>query len=127
MPFMELTLESLGDLDDGRVAKAFLAELRNIVRDCQDRPQDKKPRTLTLEAQIVPVVASEGGIVELDGVECEFKIVGRVPSRKSKTYTLRANNKGQVSFSCDNPTNPDQRTFFDGEGKQVSRTKPVEE
>ena len=54
MPFVELDLASLQDLDDGRVAVAFQHELKRAVQDCIDRPADKKPRTVTLELAIKP-------------------------------------------------------------------------
>lgn len=38
MPFIQLSLESLEHLDDGRVAVAFQHELKRAVQDCIDRP-----------------------------------------------------------------------------------------
>lgn len=89
MPFLELTLASLDQLDDGRVSKAFLHELQRAVKDCMDRPGDKKPRTVTLELNIKPVVSSEGGLIEMEGADGEFTIKSKVPLAQVLRNTAR--------------------------------------
>lgn len=113
MPFMELTLTSLDQLDDGRVAKAFLHELKRAVQDCMDRPGDDKARTVSLELKITPVVSTANGILEMEGANGEFSIKSKVPDRKSKTYSFRANKKGQLAYSSTSPEDADQTTFDD--------------
>lgn len=113
MPFVELTLKSLEELDDGRVSKAFAHELRRAVQDCLDRPRDKKARTVTLELSLTPCVTDEGGIIEATGADGEFSIKSKVPTRKSKTYSFKANKKGQLAYSSESPENADQLTFDD--------------
>jgi hypothetical protein len=44
MPLTEFNVQSLADLDDGRVSIAFAQELRRAVIDCMDRPGDKNAR-----------------------------------------------------------------------------------
>lgn len=120
MPFLELNLGSLESLDDGRVAVAFQHELKRAVQDCIDRPADKKPRTVTLELSIKPVVSPDSSIVEMEGADGEFTIKSKVPTRKSKTYSFRSNKHGQLAFSSESPENADQLTFSDidaGTGK----------
>lgn len=56
MPFVELTLKSIEDLDEGRVAKAFLHHLKRMVQDCMDRPKEKKSRNLQMELRLKPIV-----------------------------------------------------------------------
>jgi hypothetical protein len=113
MPFVELNLASLQDLDDGRVAVAFAHELKRAVQDCIDRPADKKPRTVTLELAIKPIVSPDSAIVEMEGADGEFTIKSKVPTRKSKTYNFRSNKHGQLAFSSESPDNADQTTFDD--------------
>lgn len=113
MPFLELTLTSLEDLDDGRVAAAFAHEMKRAVQDCMDRPGDKKPRVVTLELKLTPVAETQGGLVECSGAHGEFSIKSKVPERRSKTYQFNANKKGQLSYSSNSPDNPDQTTFDD--------------
>lgn len=113
MPFVELNLASLQDLDDGRVAVAFQHEMKRAVQDCIDRPADKKPRTVTLELAIKPIVSPDSSIVEMEGADGEFTIKSKVPTRKSKTYNFRSNKHGQLAFSSESPENADQTTFAD--------------
>lgn len=113
MPFIELDLASLDKLDDGRVSVAFAHELKRAVQDCMDRPGDKKPRIVTLEFSLKPVCSTEGGVVEMDGADGDFKIKSKVPTRQTKTYSFRANKRGQLAFSSESPENADQTTFND--------------
>lgn len=113
MPFVQLTLSSLKDLDDGRVSKAFDHEIKRAVQDCIDRPGDKKARTVMIELELTPVVSTEGGILETEGCKGEFTIRSKVPSRKSKTYEFKANKQGHLSYSSNSPEAADQTTFDD--------------
>ncbi|MCC7333577.1 MAG: hypothetical protein IT422_00680 [Pirellulaceae bacterium] len=113
MPFVELSLDSLSELDDGRVAKAFQHELKRAVQDCIDRPGDKKPRAVTLELSLTPITVNNDGMVETEGCDGEFQIRSKVPTRKSKTYSFRANKKGHLAYSSNSPESVDQTTFDD--------------
>lgn len=113
MPFIELDLRSLENLDDGRVSVAFAHELKRAVQDCMDRPGDKKPRKVTLEFSLTPVCSAEGGVVEMEGADGDFTIKSKVPERKSKTYSFRANKRGQLAFASESPDSVDQTTFDD--------------
>lgn len=70
MPLVQLTLESINDLDDGRVAVAFMQELRRAVTDCMDRPGDTTARSVSLETALSKSVASirDRIVDELPGV-----------------------------------------------------------
>ena len=122
MPFMPLTLETLKDLDMGRVSVAFQLELQRIVLDCIDRPGDKNPRKVTIEMKVTPIVDDTGSC---EGASGEFSVKSSVPQRKSKPYHFRANKKGALVFSEESPDNADQTTFgdMDSEGR-VRRRKP---
>lgn len=110
MAIVQLTLDTLKDLDDGRVAVAFMHELKRAVLDCMDRPGDKNARTVSLEFKLTPVVADDG---QCEGAEGEFAIKSKVPTRKSKTYSFRTTKAGQLSYSEHSPENVDQATIFD--------------
>lgn len=110
MGIVQLSLASLNDLDDGRVAVAFMQELRRAVQDCMDRPGDKNARSINLELKLTPVVGDEG---QCDGAMGEFQIKSKVPTRKSKTYSFGTNTKGHLMYSANSPTNIDQTTFDD--------------
>jgi hypothetical protein len=110
---VQLTLESLKDLDDGRVSAAFVHELKRAVQDCMDRPGDKHARSVSLEFKVTPIVADDGSCEGADG---EFDIKSKVPTRKSKTYSFKTNKQGHLSFSSNSPDNVDQTTFEDLDG-----------
>jgi hypothetical protein len=112
MPFVQLDLKSLNEIDEGRVGIAFMQELKRAVLDCIDRPKDKGKRKVAIVAEILPVMG-EGQVLECEGAEAAFKIKSTVPERKSKTYTFRVNKQGQLAFSSNNPENHDQTTFDD--------------
>lgn len=110
MALVELNLQSLNDLDDGRVATAFIHELKRVVLDCIDRPGDKNLRKVALEFELTPIVADDGSCESADG---QFKIKSKVPDRKTKTYSFGVNKRGQLSYSQNSPDNIDQTTIFD--------------
>lgn len=125
MPFIQLTLAALKELDDGRVSVAFDHEIKRAVQDCMSRPGDKKPRTVTLELTLTPITANNDGLVETEGCHGEFAIKSKVPTRKSKTYEFKANKAGHLSYSSNSPEAVDQTTFDDIDQKtgKVDRSK----
>jgi hypothetical protein len=126
MPFVQLDLKSLHEIDEGRVGIGFMKELQRAVLDCIDRPKDKGKRKVAIVAEIVPVLG-EGQIIECDGAEVAFKIKSTVPERKSKTYTLRVNKQGHMAFSSTNPEDPNQSTIFDINQKTGKVDRSIQE
>lgn len=120
MPMIELSLKSLEELDDGRVATAFIHELKRVVLDCMDRPGDASARKVQLEFTLKPII-DEAGMCE--SAEGDFKIKSRVPDRKTKTYSFNVNKKGHLIYSSNSPDAVDQTTFEDIDPKtgRVSR------
>lgn len=110
MTFVQLSLTSLQDLDDGRVLVAFNHELTRAVKDCLDRPGDKNKRIVSLEFALTPVVGDEG---QCESAEGEFAIKSKVPTRKSKTYSFGVNRKGALIYSSNSPESVNQTTFDD--------------
>lgn len=110
MPLLELNLANLNELDDGRVAVAFMHELRRVVQDCLDRPGDVSARKVSLEFCLKPVIAEDGQCESADG---DFKIKSSVPVRKSKSYSFNVNKKGHLIYSSNSPEDVDQTTFDD--------------
>lgn len=49
---MQLDLENLKVLDDGRLAAAFEQELRHVVLDLMDRPGDDRERSVTWKVKL---------------------------------------------------------------------------
>lgn len=102
-----------GSLDGGRVGEAFAAEVRRVALDCEDRPADGKPRTVTLTMTLTPIIATEptGGIVELDSVQARFQITSSVPKRRSKQYSFGYRKGGKLVFNDLSDENIHQKTL----------------
>lgn len=97
---MRLTLETLKDLDLGKVNAAFDRELAHVVKDCIDRPDDRTARTVSLELAVTP--EAEGGVCEV--VNGEFTIKSKVPPRRSRRYEMAVKPTGVALI---NPESPD--------------------
>lgn len=106
----QLKLETLDQLDDGRVAIAFAQNLKSIIQDCMDRPGDKRPRKVTLVLSAVPQVANDGSC---EGISTEFEIKQTRPNQRSKAYSLAANKAGHLIFSSTNAEDVRQTTIHD--------------
>lgn len=112
MAMMLFNLETLKDLDMGKVVKAFEHELKRCVQDCLDRPGDTTARQVTLSMQIKPVTDPMHTDV-CDTVSGEFEIKGKVPVRRTRVYSFGVKKTGSLMFSSDSPDNVDQKTIFD--------------
>lgn len=96
MAIKELTLASLLELDGGRVSEAFMAELRRVVSDCDDRPADGKERKVKLEFSVIPVLGETG---HLEGIEGRFLIDSTIPKRRSKVLPFEFRHGGRLAFT----------------------------
>lgn len=103
--------EGRGALDGGRIGIAFQQELKRVVADCEDRPADNKPRTVTLTLAVVPVPTTDGTVVTLDSISAKFQVSSSVPKRRSKVYSFGARAGGQLVFNDMCEENVKQRTF----------------
>ena len=109
MAVHELTLKALmEDLDGGRIHEAFASELRRVVMDCDDRPGDNKPRKVSLEFQVVPLIDDEGN---LDSCAGKFHVSSTVPKRRSKVYSFAVRSGGALVFNDLAEDNVHQRTL----------------
>lgn len=91
-------LDTLKELDAGRVSVAFAHELKRAVLDCLDRPGDGKARTVTLICTLKPTIDDQG---DCDSVKGSFAIRAKMPERSSKTYDFGVTNKGHLYFQAD--------------------------
>lgn len=119
------SLNKLGQLDGGRVAEAFAQAMKRVVLDCEDRPGDDKARKVILQGEITPIVG-QGGVCE--GVNIEFQIQDKLPTRKSRSYAMGVKSGGKIFFSTGDPLNVDQFTFdeVNPETGRVEREGPEE-
>lgn len=110
MTLIPLNLTTLSLVDDGRIEKAFMQELRRAVFDCRDRPTEKKKRVVSLEATISPLFNTNTMIA--DDADVNFKIKAKIPTRESQTVVMRMNARDQLIFS-DTDRDVNQATFDD--------------
>lgn len=105
-----LNLQSLAELDLGKGAEAFQVLLKRAVEDCMDRPGDKTARKVALEIHIVPVMEQGGDCTE---VSAEIHCTARVPTYRTKPYSMGVRKGGMLVFNPDSPDNINQTTFID--------------
>jgi len=109
MTVHELNLASLMEqLDGGRINEAFMAELRRVAMDCEDRPADNKVRKVSLELQIEPVCDDQG---QLDSLTGKFHVTSTVPKRRSKSYSFGFRRGGKLVFNDLSEDNIHQQTI----------------
>lgn len=108
MAKIALTLESLQDLDMGKVATAWKQDLERLVRDCMDRPGDTTSRTLNLKLTLVPEQDDTGACEVVSG---EFEIIARTPPRRSRKYEMQVHGSGSLLVNPESPSNIRQRTL----------------
>ncbi len=104
----QLTLDSIKDLDGGRVYEAFQQAIKRIVNDCEDRPGVEKSRTVSLQVVATPISADEGS---LDTVKVQFKVIEAMPKRESKAYDMMARKGGMLVFNDLSDDNVKQKTI----------------
>lgn len=109
MTVYELSLGSLMEaLDGGRIHEAFMAELRRVAMDCEDRPADDKVRKVSLELQITPICDEHGQLESLSG---KFHVTSSVPKRRSKSYSFGFRKGGRLVFNDLSDDNIHQQTI----------------
>lgn len=105
---VQLSIETLAELDGGIVAEQAVRHLQRLAQDCMDRPGDKTKRKATLEFSFEPVCDQQGNA---ETVRCEVEIKSRVPVHRSKTYEMGLTKAGFV-FNRDVPESLDQQVLF---------------
>ena len=110
MAIRELSLSELQNLDAGRIAVAFQEELKRAAEDCEDRPGEQRARVVTLQCEVTPVCDEDGLCEE---VRTKFQVRSKVPTRKSKVYTMGLRKGGKRAFS--DASNDGSPSMFDGE------------
>ena len=110
MPRQQLSLDTLAEFDYGKAAVAFQTALERVVRDCLDRPGEKKPRTVTLVAKITPVLQQSGDVVDC---EVAFEIAAAIPKWLTAPQAVGTTKQGHLFFQELAPDSPKQMTVAD--------------
>jgi len=118
MPMLKLNMESLAKLKGGLVAIMLEKQLGQMARDIEHASDIKDWRKVTLEIRARPVL----DMGELDSVEVEFVVTGRVPARVTSSRMITRDDlespvgQRQLFFQLDAPDNPAQQSLLDDEG-----------
>lgn len=98
MSMVFLSLESLAKIDDGVVAAMFKKAAEQVIKDCEDRPGEKKAREVELKMTITPVVDQEGNC---DGLMSQFSCKSRIPLRHTTGIPLVIKAGGKAAFQVE--------------------------
>ncbi len=109
----KLTLENLRLLDLGKATAAFNAEVQYVVQDCIDRAGLVRPREVILKLHFVPEVDKNASFADCAGVAVQLQVGSKIPSRKSRVFTMKPHKDGSLEFNPDLPDDPEERTVFD--------------
>lgn len=105
---LQLTIETLAELDNGIVSAQVIRHLQRLAHDCMDRPGDKTKRKATLEFSFEPVCDQSG---QADSVNCTVEIKSKIPVHRSKSYEMGLSKAGFV-FNRDVPDSLNQGVLF---------------
>lgn len=113
-----LTLANLPKLDFGKIDAVFANELERLVRDCEQRPMDDKPRVLNVAFRLVPNIDKNGIAPTCDTIDVEVEINGKVPVNRTKVYAMKPKHDGSLVFHPDSPEDPDADLLYDNASKR---------
>lgn len=106
---VDMTFETLHDLEGGKYAALLRNHLANLARDCIDRPMDDKERTLTIQFRMKPVLDPETR--DCERVDMSLEMKSKVPVFRTKKFQLRPHNRGFL-INRDFPDDLDQPALF---------------
>lgn len=100
MAVRTFSIGELSKVDGGRIAETFDELVRKAIADCEDRPANKKARTVSLVLSLVPRVR------DCYEVEFGFDVKSAVPTTHSPAYfgSIRKGADG-AGFVFDDLTN----------------------
>lgn len=104
----KFSLKSLSTIDGERIAIAFEQALRRVVQDCEDRPGEKKERTVSLTLAVKPRLDAEG---LCDDCNIQILVSDSVPKRKSKVYNMAVRKGGHLVYNDESLDNVAQDTM----------------
>ena len=107
----ELTLETLGEIKGGIVARMFAQAMNRLAADLRAAPELPDWRKVVITIRAKPTL--EDG--NLGDVITEFEVSGKVPARvTSARMEVKGATNGakQLFFNMDSPDVPEQHTMF---------------
>lgn len=105
-----LDLRGLAEIADGAMNAEFENLSNFIGRDINARPNDDRPRTITLKVSFRPNLDSKGNLVD---IKVDADMGAKTPGSRSDTYSARLHANGGLSYLPSNALNVNQPTLFD--------------
>ena len=113
MPLTELNLDTLKDLAGGQVAVAFQRLVNQAVKDCVDRPGDKRMRKITLQLSVAPVAQIFENTISCEGAKGTVQARLKLPDYETTTLDFGVQQNGRAVFSPESPQDHRQATMFE--------------
>lgn len=114
MALVQLTLETVKQLDYGTAYEAFQTALERAVRDCIDRPGDDRARKVIFQFTLKPNSEVHGNTISCEGAKGTFQIRCKLPDWETGTVDFGVKKNGIIYFSEESPEDHRQQTIFDG-------------
>lgn len=103
-----LDLETLCEMDNGRIRAAFNHELEAVVNDCYNRPGDSTARKIALVIEIKPKDFNSG---LCETVTTSMAVKSSIPARKKTGMVMKITDERHVIFNDESFDDPNQRTL----------------
>lgn len=113
MPKQTLTLDTMGDIDQGSLRIAVNKALKLATQDLHDRPALDKKRTIALVIELKPELDNNSSQPQLDSVDVSWQVKVSTPAIGSTDVTMKPTHDGQLYFHSDLPDSPDDETIMD--------------
>jgi hypothetical protein len=115
MSLQRLTLETIKDLDSGIAMETFQTAVQRAVKDCMDRPGDKRARKVVLQFAITPVATISGNQIDCEGAKGVFQCKTKIPDYETREVDFGVQQSGDLIFNPDSPRDHKQMTCLDGD------------
>ena len=115
MSLLRLNLESIKELDGGATMQTFQDAVQRAVKDCIDRPGDKRARKVVLQLALTPVPNISGNVIDCDGAKGVFQCRVKIPDWEMREVDFGVQNSGDLIFNPDSPRDHKQMTLLEGE------------
>lgn len=109
---VSLSVATLPRLQDGKAAAMIDHELTAAIRDCLERPVDKRPRVVNVKVKMSPVSDGEG---ICDSIKFSVEANHATPAQVTREYDAIPDRHGKILFSPTSPDQARQRTLMDEE------------
>lgn len=117
----QLTINTIGDIDDGRVRLAIDRDLEAICKDLMNRPGDPSRRSLTIKIDFKPQPRADG---VLETVDVDLTTLVKVPKRRAQPAKMLIKPTGKLLWNDLSQDDPKQATLdqIDGGGTVDPKT-----